>query len=78
MLKLLLPTVAKELCTIHGHVPFFLRHLHNLNPAAKRIAVLYLHWRMGRMHPVDIHVMLASDQVSVEDLDFFAAEAQIR
>ena len=30
------------------------------------------------MHPVDIHVMLASDQVSVEDLDFFAAEAQIR
>ena len=74
MLKLLLPTMVKELCTIHGHVPFFLKHLHNLNSAAKRILVSYLRWRMGRMHPVDIQAMLDSDQVSIEDLDFFVAE----
>lgn len=75
MLKFLLPTMARELCTIHGHVPFFLKHLHDLNPAAKRIALLYLRGRMVRMHPVDIQEMLDSGQVSIENLDFFAAEA---
>lgn len=74
MLSLLLPTLTKEVCTVHGHVPFFLKRLHSLNPLAKRITVLYLRWRMGRMHCVDIQDMLDSGQVSIQDLDFFAAE----
>ena len=60
----------------HGSrdVPFFLRRLCDLNPAAKRIVMPYLRWRMKRMHSVDIQIMLESGQIVIEDLDFFAAE----
>ena len=74
MTKLLLSAVAKEFCTTSGHVPDLLKQLCNLNPAAKRIVVLYLRWRMGRMHPVDIQIMVDSSQVSRDELDLFAAE----
>ena len=74
MLKMFVPVIAKELGTVHGHVPFFLRRLCDLNPAAKRIVMPYLRWRMKRMHSVDIQIMLESGRIVIEDLDFFAAE----
>ncbi len=74
MLKLLTPIIASEFGTAHGHVPFFLRHLSNLNPAAKQIVMFYLRWRMERMSTMAIHNMLESGQVSIADLDLFAAE----
>ena len=74
MLKMLLPMIAKELGTAHGYVPFFLRRLRDLSPAAKWIVMPYLRWRMKKMHSVDIQVMLESGQILVEDLDFFAAD----
>ena len=74
MLKLLVPMIATELGTVHGHAPFFLRRLCDLSPAAKRIVMPYLRWRIGRMDCVDIQIMLESRQVSIEELDFFAAE----
>ena len=73
MLKTLVPTIAQEVGTVHGHAPFFLRRLSGLSPTAQRIVMLYLRWRMGRMHSVDIQIMLESGQISMEDLDCFAA-----
>ena len=74
MLKTFGLLIAKELGTVHGHAPLFLQQLCELSPPAKRIVMPYLRWRMGRMDSVDIQIMLESDLVSVEDLDFFAAE----
>jgi|GEM_PF-6748263 len=73
MLKSLVPNIATELFTVHGNVPFFLRQLHNLNPIAHRLAMLYLRWKLGQMHPLDIEVMLDSGKITANDLDLFVA-----
>ena len=74
MSKLFVTTVVKEMATIHGHAPFLLRNLYNLNSVTKRLVVPYLRWRMRRMTPIDIQIMLDCEQVCLADLDFFLAE----
>ena len=75
MLARLIPTIAKELGTTHGHVPILLRRLSNLNRTTRRIAMAYLRWRLARMHPLDVHAMLDQNEVGIEELDFFLAES---
>ena len=66
--------IAKELCTVHGNAPYFIRqlHVHDLNPKAKWIVMRYLDWKMERLSAADITGML--DQISTEDLMFYAGQ----
>lgn len=66
--------IFKEFCTTLGHVPFVLRALPDFNSTAAYLAVHYLRWRIGKMHPIDIQVMIETGLTSIEDLDRFAAE----
>ena len=64
MLKMFVPVIAKELGTVHGHVPFFLRRLCDLEPSGEADCDALPRWRMKRMHSVDIQIMLESGQLS--------------
>ena len=75
MRAVLVTTIAKELGTTHGHVPILLRWLSNMNRTTRQIAMLYLRWRLGRMHPLDVHSMLDQNEASLDELDFFLAES---
>ena len=73
---MMLRLIAREVGTVHGHVPLLLKRLSagELSPLGKWAAMHYLRWRMGRMDSLCILTMLESGRVSIEDLDSFAVE----